>query len=379
MSWWGGSNQDRINAGARFLNDNVADFSSSAAFGPLDNPISEAGRPGRGGCATSTDCASGWRCVNRVCTNPQNTPGSVNQGSGNDSGCGGNDGSSSGGGAGYCVGNYSGYGGDCTGATPGGSSDDLGCGSSSGADSCACTGTQRCCAFRTFGTPSVSVYCECGPCQPNIKCQKFCSDYSSAVGSIFSGCRRETVCNECTTCESVGFSGTSTIYECLPRLNAPCHCNHEKSVKCGDCKVCNDLGQCQEPTTPVETCLPPEEEEPEDPNPCTPEGSKECEYDTYTATDNGWGYDEFGVLVQDGSPRYLSPGATLDALGFLICPPDSFQTGIIQITGQTTVICEKNCVETVTKCSCTCECSCDASCGPGYQCDPNTCKCASLA
>ena len=81
-----------------------------------------------------------------------------------------------------------------------------------------CAGSSsRCCSFRSFGTPNISVHCNCGPCKDDIPCQKFCADHAAATGSSAGGCSRQTECNECTTCDLVGFSGTADLYKCVPR------------------------------------------------------------------------------------------------------------------------------------------------------------------
>jgi hypothetical protein len=201
------------------------------------------------GCIDSSNCASGWACVNGYCI--EKDSGAGTQSYGDPTGCGNSTGGStedSGGGGGDCdasaadsldpspddaTGASNTFGSFGSGSTTYGSCTKSGCGgrsSGSGGGSGEaddCCGESRCCRFTAF-----TVRCYCGPCPPLPDCNKFCADYYAANGENAAGCTDKNGCDECSECVDG---------KCEP-TNGPCWCQDDNS--CGTCYTCQEDGGC---------------------------------------------------------------------------------------------------------------------------------------
>ncbi len=400
----------------RFLNNNTTIGASVATFTNLDNDEAaqrgdndiSSGSGASGNlekanreCNSSSDCASGWRCIGAGCVPPENTPGEVAGDSGNDQGCGGNtanqkpeggfaaistgggggstggggggggacgSGTGSGGGSSPGVGSGSIYlpgppsSGVCDAPGAGGGPSGVGCGGGSGGSGSsypaissgtsssgggsgggggggACCGSSRCCKFRSFGTPTILTHCSCGICPPEDRCQKFCADHSAATGSSGAGCQPGSECDECSSCERVGFSGTTDVFQCKTRPGGPCHC--PEGVKCAECQRCGSSGTCESAGS---DCSPPPP-----PSPPQPPG--------------GGGGGGGGGECAESCTTFTVCGESPS------CPPGSRQTGSISTPDKTCVLCEK-CTPANDDCGPEpCDCNCENDCPDCFICN----------
>lgn len=204
-------------------------------------------------CNGSTDCASGYNCVNGVCIRKDdaafgfdgvsNPPPSTNSGSGSSS-C--NDGEK-----------------DC---------EDCGVGKATcGGQSCGITKPSDCCGgtMYTCGHDAVTgdflgelkignkACPQCSPCQdPDRECTDICDSYRKANGvtSPAASCKNvDGSARDCGACEKC------FALKCKPWDSAPCWCA-PNGQECPDCEVCNrdenspTYGQCEQKTGECQDC-----------------------------------------------------------------------------------------------------------------------------
>lgn len=192
---------------------------SNLVTDPLDRAFSEFGRNirGNGSCTSSSQCPSGYACVNGNCIRTSTTPtgggtsgGQIN----NAGGCRQNDPNS-----------------PCNSAGRSACSTTPNCGNIPSPRPEECCGS-RCCSFGSATSSRPGVNCYCGKC-PEDKgksCNIFCDGYSSANGEDVMGCTPEVSCTACTSCSL--FSGT-----CEPVSGAPCWCEGSECQQ--DCLSCD--------------------------------------------------------------------------------------------------------------------------------------------
>jgi len=203
-----------------------------------DNWVGGAPTGGNGGdnlgtgspCTGSTQCPSGWACIDGICQQGGNSGGS---------GGGGNQGQPGPGG------------GDCdpddpespcnTGG-PGSCQQAPGCGDNEQATDCCGT---RCCSFGSSSSSRPGVHCWCGPCPPWPTCSDFCEAYLKANGEPGPGCsegRDGNSCDSCSYCQ-----GGQCVKD-LPSFT-PCWCEGNE-CNGGNCQKCEtdpesrDYGEC---------------------------------------------------------------------------------------------------------------------------------------
>lgn len=282
----------------------------------------------RAGCVDSNDCASGWSCKSGYCTEPANNPGSTDDNSLNDQGCGGNIGGGAGGGGG----------GSCGASTSSGTSSctKTGCGGQLDnpppADDCC--GESRCCRFDRFG-----VRCQCGDCPEDEECDQFCAAYGAAYGESAPACLSSTECDECSSCELFSFEGAKNTYKCQPKENGPCWCPGGQS--CGDCETCSDGGGCVSAGSDCFPVIPPKEE--------PPLKEDTCQTVTFRQT-----------VCSEGTPSCGS-GAELDSW----TDPDGFACLLCEYTEYS-----GDCTEP-TDCNCHDDCGPCSLCSSGGSCVPD--------
>lgn len=238
--------------------DNKPDTLSSIA--PAEKPPT---------CTDSSQCASGYACVDGECVSVSGAPGSSNTtpsypssgspgtptGGSPSSGPGivypprgsgyparGGSGGGSGGLSGCGQDPYPGSGNNNTSpCTPGTSNTPskctkTGCGGNGGNDGLAtdCCGEDRCCRYSGSG-----VQCWCGACPPLEKpCNVWCDQFKSATGDLYSGCDEEVVCDECSEC------GIES--RCTPNtFDAPCWCEQSECNSIA-CTTCGEDGICRQ-------------------------------------------------------------------------------------------------------------------------------------
>jgi len=168
-------------------------------------------------CISTSQCPSGWGCVNGVCTQLNN--------------------GSSGGG------NSPGGGRDCDPDDPESPCNSGGPNSCQQTPQCGdtadeardCCGT-RCCSFGSASSSRPGVHCWCDKCPPWPGCTSFCESYLKANGEVGPGCkegRDGNSCDSCTECDgNVGG-------ECQPIFaGAPCWCEG-KECNAGGCQKCD--------------------------------------------------------------------------------------------------------------------------------------------
>ena len=211
-------------------------------------------------CTSSSDCGSGYSCIDGRCM----APGITGAGSGS--------GTTSGSSSVSCepdpnpIPPPGGPGGSsCGGSTPSGSSftpsagpcSKPGCskdvsainGAGGGGYADECCG-ERCCRFFSSGPGGVGVQCFCGPCPPPQRCQEYCDSYDKAFGSPPEGCNAATYCSECEYCDSFG-----PFTECKPYLSGgPCWCGGGNACS-NSCEQCKVDGTCEYDCNNCETCL----------------------------------------------------------------------------------------------------------------------------
>ena len=167
-------------------------------------------------CFDSSDCASGWSCINGVCA--QSDPGASGSGGGT-SGCG-SDGDNNEP-CGSTGGSQS-----CTKSTCGVSGNNPGDGS--------CCDGQTCCQKQQGG----GILCSCGPCPPpNPECDPFCAAHYAAYGKLTLGCTEGNVCTQCEECR---LTASYQPRECVPLEpeDASCWCPQSINDPPDDCMKC---------------------------------------------------------------------------------------------------------------------------------------------
>lgn len=205
-------------------------YSDVVKNAPLNNDVTTSGSssvPSTGGCTSSSQCPSGYGCVNGVCVYlaPQQGPWGGSSGAGEcdqdqpDSPCnqGGSDGCQS---------------------TPT-------CGDGAALPGSDCCGT-RCCRFGSASSVNPGVSCFCGECPELPGCNDFCASYLAANGEASAGCtegENGNSCDSCTFCDG----GV-----CVPLPDAPCYCGDGSSGGCGPTQACNsdstspNFGECED-------------------------------------------------------------------------------------------------------------------------------------
>lgn len=178
-------------------------------------------------CTTTSDCASGYACVNGKCVQAGvggSTGGGIFAGPGACDPFDPNDPQRPIPGAGGC---------NQGGAT--GCQGQANCGN--GAQIRKCCGT-RTCSFSAFG-----VVCVCDEdINFGTACSDFCDSYLAANGEGGAGCTEEQACGECNECSSG---------ECVPKLNRPCWCDGGETCDTDGCYQCvsdpddEDFGECR--------------------------------------------------------------------------------------------------------------------------------------
>lgn len=181
---------------------------------PLEQAHSEFGSNVR--CTSSSQCSSGYACVNGSCLRTTTAPtggGTSNGQINNAGGCDQNDPNS-----------------PCNSSGQSACSTTPNCGDIPNPRPEECCGT-RCCSFGSASSDRPGVNCYCGKCPKDEgkSCNIFCDGYSSANGESVMGCTPESSCTECTSCSL--FSGT-----CQPISGAPCWC---EGSQCQDCLSCD--------------------------------------------------------------------------------------------------------------------------------------------
>ena len=217
-NWW--------NAGRKaneFLSTGV--FNEVVLNSPDPEPFNSEGSTNR--CTTTSDCASGYACVNGQCLQTGvggSTGGGISASPGqcdpNDP----NDPQPNPPGAGGC--------------NQGGSNSCQGqanCGD--GYQARECCGT-RTCSFSAFG-----VACVCdGDIKFKSPCSEFCDSYMAANGEPGAGCTEDNACGECNECENS---------ECVPKADGPCWCDGGETCNTDGCYQCvsdpedPDFGECR--------------------------------------------------------------------------------------------------------------------------------------
>lgn len=171
------------------------------------------------GCTSSSQCASGFACVNGNCEQ-QVTQTSTTSGS--TSGCGLGD--EDGGGGGSCAT------GDCTEA----SCNNGECGD----EECPGNVVRTCRVNNDTGL----VECNCEPpSDENIICNIFCTSYFDSNGIYATGCSEFNTCSECSNCLFVPAENRN---RCRPKDVdvAPCQCNSSGLNNPFNCEKCQQTG-----------------------------------------------------------------------------------------------------------------------------------------
>ena len=204
---WGQWEWDRARDAEEFLRtgDNISGIASD--YGSLAN---SEGTSSGGNCFRSTECGSGFACVNGEC---------INVSGGNTTNSGG----------GTTSGNPSGPGINCDpddpespcGKSTGGSCDIPGCGQNPK------PGPNDCCGTRSCQFTGGYVICSCGDLPEDKPCNQFCDSWFKSFGTLAAGCGESKQCSECSSCFAQA---------CEPG-NGPCWCDAGES--CGDCEKCD--------------------------------------------------------------------------------------------------------------------------------------------
>ena len=332
---------------------NTGSWSRNVGGGGNNNSLSTGS-----GCTGSSQCPSGWACVDGICQQ-MGSGGNQQQYSPGGGDCDPDDPES-----------------PCNSGGPGACQQTPGCGDDSEARDCC---GERCCSFGSASSSRPGVNCFCGPCPPWPGCTSFCSSYLKANGVPGPGCtegRNGNSCDACTECDgNVGG-------ECQPlSIGAPCWCEGEECnggacQKCetdpessdyGECSL--DAANCQDCATitsylcPCNVTLPPvtvckpygagglpaislaqqeaakrcQEECATTPDPCAPE----CTYHT-RCTDTG--------------------------TGVAACLEGEAQTGTLEVGGETCVFCEKCDTSNLPDRCKECDCNCHIDCPPCQLC-----------
>jgi len=304
------------------------------------------GSGGTASCHSSTQCPSGYACVNGQCT-PMSAGGQNQQNSAGQD-CDPDDPNS-----------------PCNTGAPGACQQTANCGDTDGKD---CCGT-RCCSFGSASSSRPGVHCWCSDCPPWPTCSDFCEAYLKANGEPGPGCSEGVDGNSCDACNYCQ-SG-----QCRPTtFSPPCWCegsecnagNCEKCQKESDkadfgecvfdgsnCKQCatirNHLCPCNRILPDITVCkayveggLPPInlpqqeaarrcEEECAKPDPCEPKCSS-----VTRCTDTG--------------------------TGVAACLEGETQTGTLQAGGETCVFCQKCNTEDLPESCKDCDCNCHDDC-----------------
>jgi len=335
---------------------------------------------GQGGpCTSSSQCPSGWACVDGICQ-------LMNNSGGGSAGGGGPSQQPSPGGGGDC--NPNDPNSPCNSGGPGSCQQAPGCG---GDDARDCCGT-RCCSFGSASSSRPGVHCWCSECPPFPTCSDFCASYLSANGEKGPGCSEGTDGNSCDSC-SYCFAG-----QCEPVSNAPCWCGDGDSCNTGACYKCdtnpdssnygdcaidpsgcqqcgtirNHLCPCNRILPDITVCKPYGEGGLSPINLAQQEAAKRCDEECKTEPDP--------CAPKCSQSSYCSDIGT----GSTTCPDGTTQVGWMQVGENTCVFCEKcdtsSLPDSCKECDCNCHndcgeceiCGTDGTCHPDPQCEADT-------
>jgi len=341
------------------VNDTVRNADDIDTFGTTGS--NSGGLDTGASCVSTSQCPSGWGCVNGVCQQLNN---------------GLSGGSSSPGG-----------GGDCDPGNP-----ESPC-NSGGPDSCQqtpqcgdtaeeardCCGT-RCCSFGSASSPRPGVHCWCGECPPWPGCTEFCENYLKAYGEVGPGCTEGTSGNSCNSCSECN----GGLCEELPTGVAPCwcegsECNGEGCESCDIDNESDDFGECafeadscQDCATiinhqcpcgvvlsPVKACKPYGEGGLLAINLAQQEAYRRC-------TEACDGQANPCLPVIDGKTYCTDTGT-----GVASCPEGSKQTGFLDTGGEQCVFCQTEDYSGLPDSCKECDCNCHDDCPDCQICSIN--------
>jgi len=327
-------------------------------------------------CVSTSQCPSGWGCVNGTCVQ-------LNNGSSGGS-------------------NSPGGGGDCDPDNPESPCNSGGPNSCQQTPQCGdtaeeardCCGT-RCCSFGSASSSRPGIHCFCGECPPWPGCTSFCDSYLKSNGVVGPGCTEGSDGNSCDSCtECDGNVGG----ECQPAFNTPCWCSGEE-CNGGNCEKCvtdvdsPDFGECaldpsgcqqcatitnhvcpcgfaflgQPVLAPITVCKPYGEGGLLPINLAQQEAAKQCD-----EICNGDGKEDPCKPKTSSSTHCTDTGS-----GSASCPGGSSQTGTLEVGGESCAFCEtadySDVPDSCKACDCNCHNDCPECqlCGADGKCYPN--------
>ena len=339
---------------------NTGSWSRNVGGGGNNNSLSTGS-----GCTGSSQCPSGWACVDGICQQ-MGSGGNQQQYSPGGGDCDPDDPES-----------------PCNSGGPGACQQTPGCGDDSEARDCC---GERCCSFGSASSSRPGVNCFCGPCPPWPGCTSFCSSYLKANGVPGPGCtegRDGNSCDACTECDgNVGG-------ECQPlSIGAPCwcegeECNGDACQKCetdpessdyGECSL--DAANCQDCATitnylcPCNVTLPPV-------TVCKPYGAGGLLAINLAQQEAARQCQEVCAARPDPcAPECTNHTRCTDiGTGVAACLEGETQTGTLEVGGETCVFCEKcdisNLPDSCKECDCNCHLDCPECtfCNASGQCE----------
>lgn len=369
---------DRADAANDFLNtgviNSIVQNSNNFSSGSLSSPSTGSGNSGLStgsNCVSTSQCPSGWGCVNGRCQQLTNGSSTSISSPGRGGNCDPDEPEA-----------------PCNSGGPNSCQEQPQCGDTDDqARARDCCGT-RCCSFGSASSSRPGISCYCGECPPLPGCTRFCDSYLKANGEVGPGCGEGSGGNSCDGCsECDGNVGG----ECQPIfIGADCWCEQEGECNSDNCETCvtdedsPDLGSCrldesncQQCATitnhlcpcniilpPITVCKPYGEGGLLPINLAQREAAEQCG-------------EECDIKPDPCKPKTTS--ATY--CGGVACPEGSTQTGFLEAGGETCVFCStkdySDLPDSCKDCDCNCHddcpncqlCGADGTCYPDPACE----------